>query len=312
MSSPSLRYPFLLVISALFTVVMLLGVTLPGDGRLINALQDSGHFLIFVLLSLAVLWSYKTAADHLFWPILLGCLLFGAVMEIVQYTIGREASLYDLLMNAMGVTAGGLLFSGMIRRSIPRGLSALAVVLLFVIAFSGPLYWLSVAQIRNAEFPILINLEGVAAGALLQGSHGGDVHVINRPTNWPADIATDQRRCAIIQLKKGAWPGVSLIEPKPDWRGYHTLELSLYSELRHTLPLTLRINDRTHNNKLSDRFNHRLELNYGYNHFTIPLKEIENSPLERRMDLSVITNLLIFGTKQQIGNEFYLLSMRLR
>ncbi|MCU7892861.1 MAG: VanZ family protein [Candidatus Thiodiazotropha sp. (ex Ustalcina ferruginea)] len=312
MSSQSLRYPGLLLFSALFSVVLLLGVTLPGHSRLINALQDSGHFLIFTLLSLAVLWSYKTKTDKYFWPILLGCLLFGAVMEIVQYTIGREASLYDLLMNAMGVTSGGLLFSGMIRRSIPRGLSVLAAVLLFVIAFSGPLYWLFVSQVRNADFPILVNLEGTTASAFLQGSNGGDVRIINRPTNWPADIAADQERCAIVLLEEGAWPGVSLIEPEPDWRGYQSLELSLYSEQQRMLPLSLRINDRTHNNKFKDRFNQRLELSYGYNRFTIPLKEIENSPSGRRMDLSTITNLLIFGTKRQIGSEFYLLSMRLR
>ncbi|MCU7849638.1 MAG: hypothetical protein KZQ89_16930 [Candidatus Thiodiazotropha sp. (ex Lucinoma kastoroae)] len=230
----------------------------------------------------------------------------------MQYAIGREASLYDLLMNAMGVTAGGFLFSGIIRRSIPRGLSVLAAVLLFVIAFSGPLYWLFVSQVRNTNFPMLVNLEGMAASAFLQGSNGGDVRIINRPANWPADIAADQEHCTIVLLEEGAWPGVRLIEPEPDWRGYQSLELSLYSEQQRMLPLSLRINDRAHNNQFKDRFNQRLELSYGYNHFTIPLKEIEKSPSGRRLDLSTITNLLIFGTKRQIGSEFYLLSMWLR
>lgn len=147
---------------------------------------------------------------------------------------------------------------------------------------------------------------------MLQGSFGGDIRIVKRPVNWPVDFVPGAMHCALVSLGEGPWPGIALVEPEPDWRGYHTLELSIYSEIMRTFPLTLRIHDRTHNYQYNDRFNRQLDIKQGVNRFDIPFTEIENAPQGRRLDLSAIKKIFLYGDEGELGRKFYLVSIRLR
>jgi VanZ family protein len=301
--------PFILTL--ILTTTILLGAKLPGDSRLIHALQDSGHFLIFTLLTLAALWPYRKLSNRPVWLIMSLLLLFGILIEAVQSLIGREPSLYDLFMDLLGIAAGGVLYAGIMRRTFTPGISMVISLLLTLAAFSAPLHWLTVYQVRAAQFPRLIDLDNSFSRELIEGSLGGVVQHIEVPEDWLMPPDVDVASCAYVSLLEGRWPGLLMREPEADWHGYEKLELGIYSDQPIALPLRLRVHDQSHNNQYHDRYNRRLTLQPGYNHFSLPLSEIVNAPKGRTMDLSEISSVVIFASHEHVGKGFCLISMEL-
>jgi VanZ family protein len=304
--------PWLFPLSLLVTTAILLSTNLPGHYKLVYALQDSGHFLIFTLLSLTALWSYRKRGEGLIWRVMLGCLLFGVLIEGVQSQIGRDPSLYDLLMDLLGIVSGVVLYLGFVRRSFPFGMTLAAVAILALAAFSRPAYWLMVYRVRADLFPRLMDPESYFANGLLEANPGGEINRIDLPENWSIPPELGIHSCIYVSLPGGRWPGIDMAEPEPDWRGYESLNLAIYSDQENDLTLILRIHDRMHNNRVEDRFKRRLTVGPGYNHFSIPLKQISRAPVTRSMDLSAISDVKIFATRDHIGSGFCLLSMGLR
>ncbi|MES9944193.1 MAG: VanZ family protein [Candidatus Thiodiazotropha sp.] len=308
----SLKKTGLFVLVLVLTTVILLGTNLPGEYRLMYALQDSGHFLIFTLLTLFALWLYGKNLNQSVWPVMSLTLLFGIAMEAVQYLVGRDPSLYDIFMDLLGIVAGGVLYCGFIKRTFSPRHSLLIVTLLTLLAFSQPIYWSLVYQVRVDQFPRLINPDSFFSRALLEGSEGGAIRPIELPrdASIPADSGIDS--CVYVSLVEGPWPGVDMQEPEPDWRGYAYFELAIYSDQGGDLPLTLRIHDQGHNRHYEDRYNRLLTVHPGYNHFSLPMHEIEHAPSGRNMDLANISDVKIIATQKHIGKGFCLLIMGLR
>jgi VanZ family protein len=302
----------LFILALILTTAILLGIQLPGDNRLIYSIQDSGHFLIFTLLTLTALWPYRKMHNRPVWPVMSLIFLFGLLIEVVQSFIGRKASLYDLLMDLLGMAAGGVLYAGIIRRTFSTPLSIVILLLFSLAAFSLPIYWLTVYQSRAGQFPRLIDPGNFFSRALIDGSMGGEVRHIEVPNDWlmPTDPGFDS--CAYVSLHEGRWPGLQVQEPAPDWRGYETLEVGIYSDQLTDLPLHLRIHDQSHGNQLEDRYNRRLLVHPGYNQYSFPLSEIEQAPKARVMDLSEISNVIIHASHEDVGKGFCLITMGLQ
>lgn len=302
----------LFAVTLIITAAILLGTGLSGHSRLSHALQDSGHFLIFTPLSLIALWSYRGSRGEPVWQVMLGCLLFGILIEAVQHLIGRDPSLKDVLMDLLGILAGTVLYLGFIRHSFSSGLTLVAVMVLAMAAFSQPCYWLGVYQLQANEFPQLLNPDNFFTNGLLEANPGGEIRRITLPENWsmPPDLGLNS--CIYVSLLGGRWPGIHMQELESDWRGYESLEVAIYSDQEKDLPLILGIHDRSHNYKLNDRYSRRLLVHPGYNHFSLPTHEIEHAPKERPMDLWDISDLKVFAAKEQVGRGFCLLSMGLR
>jgi VanZ family protein len=308
----SLNKTGLLFVVLITTTIILLGIKLPGESRLIFSLQDSGHFLIFTLLTLVTLWSTDKVKKRSIWLVMTLILSFGILIEFVQHLIGRDPSLYDVLMDLLGIIAGVVLYLGLIRRSLSPYLAMIILVLLTLSAFSQPMQWLYVYQLRAEQFPNLVNLDSYFSRQLLEGSGGGEIYPIPLPKDQgiPADLGTDS--CVYVSLVKGRWPGVDMQEPEPDWRDYKTLEVGIYSDQVEDMTLVLRVHDQDHNRKYSDRFNRRLPVQPGYNHFSLPLSEIAQGPKGRTMDMGAISDVMIFAPQKYLGRGFCLLSMGLR
>ncbi len=303
--------PGLFPIALIIATTILLGASLPGHYKLVYALQDSGHFLIFTLLSLAALWPYRNRDESPIWQVILICLLFGASIEGVQSQINRDPSLYDLLMDMLGSVVGVVLYLGFIRRSLTSLLSVTIAIGLALVAFSQPLYWLMVYQVRADEFPRLINPDNPITNGLLGPYQGGELQRIELPDSWSIPRELGIHSCVYVSLLGGRWPGIDLQEPEPDWQGYDRLELAIYSDQESDLPLTLRIRDQMHNYRVENQFNRGLTLHPGYNRFSIPLVQISKAPRARNMNLSEVSGVKIFTGKDHEGSGFCLLSMRL-
>jgi hypothetical protein len=299
-------------VTLIIVTAILLGINLPGDYRLIYALQDSGHFLIFALLSLIALWAYGKSNHSPIWQVMLGCLIFGLSIEAVQYLIGRDPSLYDVLMDLLGIAAGVILYAGIMRRSLSPHLSVVILLVLTLTAFSLPIYWFTVYQVRAGQFPLLIDSGNIFSRALIEGSMGGEVRHIEMPEDWLMPADSDFDSCTYVSLIEGRWPGLQMQEPEADWRGYGKLEMSIYSDQSTDLPLILRIHDQSHSNQFDDRYNRRLIVHPGYNQYSFPLSEIEHAPKARTLDLSAISGVIIYASHEDVGKGFCLITMGLQ
>ncbi|MEW8507631.1 MAG: VanZ family protein [Candidatus Thiodiazotropha sp.] len=298
----------LLLLVLIVTVTMLLKINLPGESQLMHSLQDSGHFLIFALLTLVALWSYRQLSAGPLWPVAVVIFLFGIAMEAVQSLIGREPSLYDIFMDLLGIAAGAMFYAGFIGRSVSIRRTMAALLILTLAAFSQPMQWLLIYQVRADYFPRLIDPDSYFSRALIEGDQGGEVRYIDLPAEWSLPLDTGSDSCAYVSLHKGRWPGLDIQDPEPDWRGYESLELSIYSDQSTALPLVLRINDEDHNRLSDDRYSRRLLVQPGYNHFSLPLSEIAEAPRARTMDLGDISDVMIFTSPEYVGSGFCLLA----
>jgi hypothetical protein len=308
----SLKHTGPIILVLIFTTIILLGTSLPGRNRLMLSLQDSGHFLIFFPLTLVVLWISRQRHAGMQWLIMLLLLLFGVLVEVMQSFVGRDPSLYDLLMDLLGIIAGGTLYAGFVRCPLAPYQSIILVLVLALAAFFKPLYWFSVYQVRMEQFPRLLDPDRYLSRALVEGSHGGRLHHIELPRQWATEAGLAIDSCVYVSLHEGGWPGVDMQEPEPDWRGYESLEVGLYSDQSTDLPLTLRVHDKKYNTQFTDRYNVLLLLKPGYNHFSLQLSEIAQAPKARRMDLGEISRVMIYAQRKYAGSSFCLLSMGLR
>ena len=70
--------------------------------------------------------------------------------------------------------------------------------------------------------------------------------------------------------------------------------------------VTVRIHDRTHDNRYSDRFNQRLLVQPGYNHFSLSTDNIARAPDRRVMDLTDIEAIGWFITRPKKNHSLYI------
>ena len=100
-----------------------------------------------------------------------------------------------------------------------------------------------------------------------------------------------------VSLEPAEYPGISIIEPVPDWKAYESLFVAIYSKYDHIIRLTIRIHDAVHNQSHSDRYNLSLVVEPGINKYKIRLKDVEQAPANREMDMTGIAGLVLFASK---------------
>jgi hypothetical protein len=123
--------------------------------------------------------------------------------------------------------------------------------------------------------------------------------------NWSGNVSLSRTVFAKgssslkILLSTDLYSGAGLKNMPRDWRGYQRLAFEIFNPGQDSLQLTIRINDKAHDqggHQYSDRFNRDLKVNPGWNHFEIPLAEIESAPSTRKMDLGNMLGLGLFAT----------------
>jgi hypothetical protein len=85
----------------------------------------------------------------------------------------------------------------------------------------------------------------------------------------------------------------------------------VYSLNDTAVPLSIRIDDTSHNQQYDDRFNRRLMIQPGHNRIAIPLDDIRYAPKNRAMDLRQIVAIYIFAIKPAIEYSVYLDNLEL-
>ena len=295
-------------------VVSLLGLVLlapaPSYPRIWVVLSNTAHAPVFAAVAVLVLRAVRAHGSSRLLPsvAVAFCITVavGIGVELMQATIGRDASSGDVWTDALGAACALGWLSYRERTSPGRVRNAGLIVAGLAAALAiGPLADAAAAYGLRA-----LRMPTVAAFSLPWDLYFVEVNSasaarVGLPYSW---ARPDDPPSLGVRIQSGAWPGLTIVEPAPDWRGYRSLNLDLTNPGAAPLELTLRIHDLEHDQRYADRFNGGLSFApHSRLIVTIPLAEIEAGPAYRRLDLSRIGGLILFAANgsAQAGNEFY-------
>lgn len=262
--------------------------------RITQHVWDMGHYVLFAGLSFALL--NTRFFDNLIWNkklyFIIGLsFLVGLIVEFIQVFVGRDFEFTDIVSDVLGALMGFLIY-GFSVNNISLILKKLMIIVLVVLLFISctPLLEVLIDEYRmREEFPVIANFE----------SHF-------QLTRWDVNKANislskkniSQGKSSLqVTFLPNAFPDISLQHFLRDWTGYKYISFRLFNPEIKSIDIELKIYDQAHTQnkyKHSDRFNMVIQLRSGWNEIKIPLSEVKNSPIKRKMDLSKIKSLSLF------------------
>ncbi len=257
------------------------------------ALWNLGHIGYFFLLTaslLPYLQRYFSALTPRLTAALLITLLLSVTIEMVQLTIGRQASIGDLLNNLLGSLLALYIFQLRLLLSSRMKLGLVSLLTLLLLWSLTPL--LSIAAdtaIAHHKHPIIANFETPFEQSRWDSQ--SPLGIIQRESK--------QLLAHIDSTEK--YPGFTLTPRVSDWRGYAFFQFEMYNGSDQIWPLYLRINDRLHSKRGShynDRYNREMSLKPGWNRFQINLQQVKQAPIQRTMDMAHISGVTFYFMKE--------------
>jgi len=189
-----------------------------------------------------------------------------------------------------GITAG-IMFASAYRSALRKNsVIFLSIGLITLLGgLAAPVYSLSSKLAMRAQFPTLASFE-----------HGFDRFAVRRMRAEldvvPAPVAWHNAG-AVLQVRpreSSGYSGVRFVNFPRDWSSYEYLVLTLGSESDATVSVTVRIYDETSTRNYFDQFNVLLQVGRNPQSVRIPMAEIAAGPAERILDVSQISQLLVF------------------
>ena len=297
--------PLLLIL--ILTIIFIAFIRLPDDSLLWLELQDTGHTLVFILLTVVVLRVMQgTTTDnqvkkHVQYLVAgLVCLAAGIAAELVQLLSDRNFALIDIVRDLGGIVVAIGLFAVFDPQMKPVwirhhsmlriGTFTLACCLLVISLY--PLASLAFAlRERQMAFPIIMDLQSDWSGSFLQFNHA----MLSGQPDTEICQSGGEEQLTSLTYKTARYPGISIIDPYPDWRAYDHLAFTIYTTTPRPFTLYLRIHDQWYVQDYSDSYTRKLEISNGFSHFRIPLEEIMQGPPERELDMSSISKIMLFA-----------------
>lgn len=293
-------------------LVVVVFAPVPGHTQGIRTLHDFAHAPIFgcvALLTLFALRSHGSLGGMPPWLQYLGAfciaVTLGALTEIAQIPVGRDASWTDLRSDVLGA-AGFLglyaLFDTRLHRAATRVIGAVAGVSLLAV-HSMPLVVAADAYLhRDQVFPVLADFTQ-RIDTYFIAPQWAEVGLKPLPQQWAKQSGELAMR---VTFAAGPWPGVDFSEPAPDWSGYRTLAIDITNPASTELVLGFRVHDVHHDQRYADRFNRTLHVPpLTRIVLRIPVADIKSGPQARSMDLQRIAGFLLFRlSESQVGQMY--------
>jgi VanZ family protein len=310
---------FALIVGLALLVVF---AELPGRPLILHTLQKLAHPSVFgvIAVSALILLRQRTNPARAPWIDYLLALaiaiLIGGVTEVGQMFTHRDPALKDVGLDARGACCALALAAafdircrrGRFARSLRAAYALVALALAAVIL--TPLAW-SVAGYanRSQRFPVLF-IPDNRLDVFFVSLPGAPVERVQLPAAFAHRPGEMTLR---VPMTARTYPGVSLDEPSPDWRGYQTLVVDVTNPSRLDLELVIRVHDRLHAGGFDDRFNADIRIPARQRQtFEFPLSAIESAPRGRRMDLAHIAGVMLFHVGPGGTREFWLDRIELR
>lgn len=276
----------------------------PDDSLLWPILMNAGHAPLYGLVSLAILRllpaTGRRSADAWYAQYVVALLLtvlVGSASEVLQLLGRGDADAGDIVRDILGASAF-LIVAGVFdrrwgsRQARPGRAVALLLAALLLLVALLPAVDTAIAFARRAgAFPRICGFEDPWEETFVSVKEA-TLERVSPPLGWPG---TPSHQVAKVEFGPGAYPGLLINEPWPDWSGYEGLVFEVYSELPTPIELNLRIHDIGHGREYRDRFNRVLVIQPGKSTISIPLREVGQGPLGRRLDLTRVRGLVLFA-----------------
>lgn len=269
--------------------------------RSLKYLWDIGHILYFALLTILLLqWKLITHRPLIWqWLIILAItLVTGVSIEILQLGSTRTPDMGDVVRDLTGsllvLSFWSLSAAFKMRLYIQSFVTVLTLILLWPLTKS-----IIDETIAWQQFPLLSAFETPFE---IERWSGKDLSIVS--------IAkVSDRKLLKIFLTTDRYSGVALKHFDGIWKSFSTLEINLYNPDITPLQITIRINDRKHNDgyeEYEDRYNRSFKLVPGWNLLEINLDEVMYSPADRVMDMSHISGFGFFTVSLPSPRTIYL------
>lgn len=261
--------------------------------RTINEIFNFGHLPLFgvIALGFAMIFTRNKPLDQgrpyvsawLFTSVL------GILTEVIQIIIpGRYFEVSDILHDVVGAGCFLILAYSFPGRTIKFRRITHAAALTIVMAATIPIFLAADDEISmHKEFPLIGSFESQLE---MKRWHVQDGEMMRSSLH-----ATHGDYSLKAQLLPGEYPGVSLGHMVRHWKAYDRLVFDVFLDGDDPLKITVRIQDKEHNDEYDDRYNKNFELSPGSNVIAIDLKEVMSAPKDRTMDMNNIENICIFS-----------------
>ena len=283
----------------------------PGDAYGWRTLFDAGHVPLFGLSALMMLRLVRILrgggsterADFLI------ALLATAVLSLVTEALqllqpGRDANIVDAGKNLAGAFCF-LAIAAALRPQLWRGMgqdgpvaarlllaAALLALGLALLPLGGVAWYY--AQ-RAAAFPVLADFTQSWQRPFLSVGRA-ELERVPAPPGWTEMAGRQVGRLTFLDAP---WPGVTVREPWPDWSGYERLRFQVWSGLEQPVEIVLRVDDTHREREHADRYNASFIVTPGLNDFAVPLDTIAAGPRQRRLDLSDVSQFILFSRRPE-------------
>lgn len=296
-------------------MVYLFTFQIGGHGLVLPSLQDSSHALVFGLATNLLLLAFipsqaipnSVRAKYVF-TICCSAFLFGVFIELIQPLFGRNRSLLDASYDLAGCTAAGLFYwhkETKHDRTKPTLLFIAWIQILSALIIPASNLW--VVLQRNLAVPVLVSFDAPWERNIRSINDSTAFSIVNPPLGWDHSSFVGK-----LTFGFATYPGISFPDIYSDWSGYSTLSFAVYSEQSRAEVLHLRIHDKQHNQKYSDRYNQAIPITPGLNLIEVDLNKIKYSPKTRELDLSSIVTIGLFMTKLTEPATLYIDDIQLR
>ena len=293
-------------------VFLFFGDVSSGNHRYIDEVFDFGHILLFGIASLAILNIISSAGNggrSILIYFLAGGITFllGFITECIQlYMPQRQFDLWDLLYDLIGATV--FLANGLTRSNAEiRG--AFSKTILYVsILLMGLCFLPTVTAViddheMQKDFPMIGSFER----SFEMGRWKAQDSEMSRTTIY----RTQGEYSMQVKLNPGKYPGISTRYFFGDWHDYDVLAFDVFLAETEPLKMSIRIDDKDHNNAHNDRFNKTFLLNSKLNEINIPLKNVMRAPTGRTMDMRNIAQIVLFSYNLQRKSTIFIDNIRL-
>jgi hypothetical protein len=230
--------------------------------------------------------------------------LVGGLIEVMQPYFERSAKWGDLGIDLLGGLIG-VMFLGPARRGLNRRLLVVGQITVVAVAMGvlyAPMSTLWDMWQAWRQFPVLGDFE---TGLERRRWSGGEIE---------RTLARHGEASLRVTLGTEKYAGITLKRSFGDWRGYSTFAFSLCNPDRDPLRITVSIRDAEHSRRggdYRDRFNRTFVMGQGWNEVYIPVGDIAHAPAARTLDLSRLTEVVIFTVDPPRHRVMYLDYVRL-
>jgi len=297
---------------------------IPGRGRWAAELGNSAHgpaFAIVTLILIALLRRVPGRNASILRDYSLAiavALLLGALIELMQLAIGRDASFSDLGRDTLGALAATGFFTlvdprvrALSSRRPTRLIGVLVGVASAAIVFA-PLIVTGAAYLqRHRNFPTLVDFSSPLSAYFLGVYSAVTVEREALPNTLPGGRQGSIGLHARLAGNKG-W-GLALWEPYPDWRGYQQLAVELANPTDLPLLLQVRVRDRNQGNDRQSGYLGRIEIapRSRATH-VIALREFTAAEGRAYVNPAIVRSIVLTRNPSNRAEEFYVMRIWLQ